>query len=170
MTMLISLLVAAAENNVIGRNNQLPWHLPNDLKYFKNMTWGMPVVMGRKTFESFHKPLKGRTNIVITRQPDWKQAGVIVARDISSALQAAASETDAKEVFVIGGGQIFQEILEKADRLYITRVHANVKGDVVFPPIPENEWKLLSSRDMDKDDQHEFAYSFQVWVRKEKRS
>src|SRR5688500_13260234 len=102
--MMISLLVAASENNVIGKNNQLPWNLPNDLKYIKNMTWGMPLVMGRKTFESFRKALKGRTNIVVTRQQDWQAEGVTVVKNLEDALKAAI-ETDAKEVFVIGGGE-----------------------------------------------------------------
>ena len=162
--MIISLLVAAAENNVIGKNNELPWNLPNDLKYFKNMTWAMPLVMGRKTFESFKKALKGRTNIVITRQEDWSAPDVVVAKDLEQALQFAA-ETDAKEVFVIGGGEIFRQIFNKADKIYITRVHADVSGDVFFPEIRESGWKMVSNRPMYKDSKHAYDYSFQVWER-----
>src|SRR5215207_9408244 len=111
--MIISFVVAASENNVIGVKNQLPWHLPNDLKFFKNTTWGMPVIMGRKTFESFGKPLAGRTNIIITRQEGWKVEGVIVTRSLDDALEAA-SATDAKEAFVIGGGEIFRQSIGMA--------------------------------------------------------
>jgi dihydrofolate reductase len=162
--MTISLLVAAAENNVIGKDNNLPWSLPNDLKYFKNMTWAMPLVMGRKTFESFKKALKGRTNIVITRQVDWSAADVLVAKDLDQAL-AFAADTDAKEVFVIGGGEIFRQVFNKADKIYITRVHADVNGDVFFPEIREGGWKMVSNRPMLKDSKHAYDYSFQVWER-----
>ena len=167
--MMISLLVAASENNVIGKNNELPWNLPNDLKYFKNMTWGMPLIMGRKTFESFRKALKGRTNIVVTRQQDWQAEGITVVKDIEGGLLAAA-ETDAKEVFVIGGGEIFKQIFPTADKIYITRVHANVNGDVYFPEINRNEWKMISNRSMEKDERHAYDYSFQVWERKRQQA
>jgi dihydrofolate reductase len=163
--MIISLLVAAAENNVIGRNNDLPWHLPNDLKYFKNTTWGMPLIMGRKTFESFRKALKGRTNIVITRQQDWKAEEVIVAKDLPEAM-SIAEETDAREVFVIGGGEVFRQVFKEAHKIYITRVHADVTGDVYFPEIKESEWRMISNRPMPKDSRHAFDYSFQIWERK----
>jgi dihydrofolate reductase len=162
--MLISLLVAAAENNVIGKENRLPWHLPKDLKYFKNITWGMPVMMGRKTFESFNKPLSGRRNIVITRQPDWTRQGVVVVKSLTAALDAS-SDTDAKEVFVIGGGEIFREIFPDAGRIYMTRVHAEVSGDVFFPEIDPDKWKLEKSMHMSKDDRHAFDFSFEQWER-----
>jgi dihydrofolate reductase len=161
--MLISLLVAAAENNVIGTDNRLPWHLPKDLKYFKNLTWGMPVVMGRKTFESFNKPLAGRRNIVITRQPDWKREGLVVVNNLPSALQAA-KDTDAREVFVIGGGEIFREILPQAGRIYLTRVHSLVNGDVYFPAL-NDDWKRIKSMQMYKDDKHAFDFTFEQWDR-----
>src|SRR5687768_9858936 len=106
--MLISLVVAVSENNVIGKDNQLLWHLPNDMKFFKNITWAMPVIMGRKTFESMGKPLKGRTNIVVTRKEGLKVEGVITANGLNEAIQAA-HETDAKEVFIIGGGEIYKQ-------------------------------------------------------------
>src|SRR5918993_5934110 len=114
--MVISFLLAASENNVIGKDNKLPWHLPNDLKYFKNLTWGMPVVMGRKTFESFGKPLGGRRNIVITRNTDWKVEGVEVANSIEKAVETA-KEGAVKEIFIIGGGEVFKTFLPNAHRI-----------------------------------------------------
>lgn len=136
--MTISLVVAASENNVIGKDNRLLWHLPNDMKFFKNTTWGMPVIMGRKTFESLGKPLTGRTNIVMTRHKDWTANGTRASANIEEALEAAA-ETDAKEVFVIGGGEIFKQVLSQASRVYLTRVHVKLEGDAFFPELPPAE-------------------------------
>ena len=164
---MISLIVAAAENNAIGKNNQLLWHLPNDLKFFKNTTWGMPVIMGRKTFEAVNKPLVGRFNIVITRQKGWTAEGVIVAADLTDALRKAA-ETNCKETFIIGGGEIYKQGIEIADKIYITRVHASLDGDTFFPVIDENKWKLPSNQDFGADEKHAFAYSFQAWQRIQK--
>lgn len=163
--MIISLVVAAAENNAIGKNNQLLWHLPNDLKFFKNITWGMPVVMGRKTFEAVNKPLPGRFNIVITRQADWKAAGTITATELNDAIKKAA-ETNCKETMIIGGGEIYKQSMAIADIIYITRVHANLEGDTFFPAIDEAQWELASNEDFEKDEKHQYAYSFQKWVRK----
>jgi len=163
--MIISLVVAAAENNVIGKDNRLLWHLPNDMKFFKNTTWGMPVIMGRKTFESLGKPLAGRPNIVMTRDQNWKADGTRVVSTLEEALQAAA-DTDAKEAFVIGGGEIFNQSLPLAHRVYLTRVHASPEGDTFFPELPADEWQLLSQLDFDADARHQYAYSFQVWQRK----
>ena len=126
--MILSLLVAAAENNVIGKDNKLPWHLPNDLKYFKNQTWGMPILMGRKTFESIGKPLPGRKNIVITRNTDWKSDGTLVVHSLDDAINLAEKD-GVKEIFVIGGAEIFNDAFDKAQRLYLTRVHADLEGD-----------------------------------------
>ena len=163
--MITSFVVAASENNVIGKNNQLPWSLPNDLKFFKNTTWAMPVIMGRKTFESTGKPLPGRTNIVITRKDDWKADGVITVHDMDEALKAAAG-TDAKEAFIIGGGEIFKDNIAGVDKIYITRVHTVVEGDAYFPEIDLTRWKLVSNLDFTADDRHKYAYSFQLWLRK----
>ncbi|MEJ7768346.1 MAG: dihydrofolate reductase [Chitinophagaceae bacterium] len=163
--MMISFVAAASQNNVIGKNNQLPWHLPNDLKFFKNTTWAMPVIMGRKTFESFRKMLTGRTNIVITSNKEWKEEGVTAVSSMDDALKAGA-ETDAKEVFIIGGGEIFKQTISLADRIYLTRVQTVVEGDVFFPEISEKEWRLVSNRDFDADEKHLYAYSFQLWERK----
>jgi len=163
--MIISLVVAASENNAIGKNNQLLWHLPNDLKFFKNTTCGMPVIMGRKTFESVNKPLPGRINIVITRQANWKVAGVIVAASLQDALQKAA-ETNCKEAFVIGGGEIYKWAFSIADKIVLTRVHAQIEGDTHFPEIKKAEWVLASNEDFIADEKHLYNYSFQIWEKK----
>ena len=161
--MIVSLIVAASTNNVIGRNNQLPWNLPTDMKYFKNTTWGMPVMMGRKTFESMGgKALAGRKNIIITRQTDWKANDVVVANSYDDAL-SVAKQTDCNEVFLIGGGELFKEVIGKADRIYMTRVHTVIEGDVFFPDIDPAKWKKVSHRDCFADDKHAFDFSFEVW-------
>jgi len=163
--MIISFIVAASENNVIGKDNKLPWCLPSDMKYFKNITWAMPVVMGRKTFESLGKPLKGRKNIVITRKTDWKPDGVEIVHSIDLAIIAAA-KMDAKEIFIIGGAEIFQSALPSADRIYLTRIHENFDGDAFFPELKQEECKLVSSRDCEADEKNAQAHSFQFWERK----
>jgi len=163
--MIITLLVAAAQNNAIGKNNQLLWSLPNDMKFFKNTTWGMAVIMGRKTYESVDKPLLGRFNIVITRQAGWKKEGVIVAKDMQDALQKAAG-TNCNEVFVIGGGEIYRWAIDIADKILITRVHASFDADTFFPEIDENKWQLTRNQDFEVDEKHKYAYSFQTWEKK----
>jgi dihydrofolate reductase len=163
--MTISLIVAAAENNVIGKDNKLPWTLPADMKYFKNITWAMPVVMGRKTFEALGKPLTGRTNIVITRNKDWSAEGVKTVKSIDEAIIAAAA-TDAKEIFVIGGGEIFKSVMSSADKIYLTRVHHSFEGDAFFPEINKKEWEVASNRDYTADEKNPYSLSFQVWQRK----
>lgn len=164
--MKLSQVVAASANNVIGKNNQLLWSLPNDMKFFKNTTWGMPVIMGRKTFESLGKPLAGRTNIILTRRQQWQPQGVRVAHDIEAAM-AAAAETDAKEAFIIGGGDIYRQTLPVTNRVYLTRVHTVIDGDTYYPVINEKDWQLLSRLDFSADEKHAYAYSFEIWQRKE---
>jgi len=166
--MIISLIVAATTNNVIGKDNRLLWHLPNDMKFFKNTTWGMPVIMGRKTFEALAgEPLPGRFNFVITRQKEWRpqREKVQVAHDLGSALRLAEG-TDCKEAFVIGGGQIYAEAMPIADRIYMTRIHTVLEGDTYFPVIDEKDWRMISTHDFQPDDKHAYAYSFQLWQRK----
>jgi len=163
--MIISLVVAAADNNAIGKDQKLLWCLPNDMKFFKNVTWGMVVIMGRKTLEALGKPLKGRKNIVITRQ-SLNTDGAVIVKSLEEAL-SAAKEMDVKEVMVIGGGEIYKLALPKANRIYITRVHAKPEdADTFFPEFSEKEWKLVSKKDYDADSKHEYAYSFQLWERK----
>ena len=162
--MIISHLVAAAENNVIGKDNQIPWHLPNDLKFFKNKTWGMPVVMGRNTYESLDKPLPGRINVVITGNHDWEREGVLVAHSIDEAIKKAC-DTDCKEVFIIGGGEIFKQSMDMADKIYLTRVHAKITGNTFYPFFDESKWVLTSEDPQPADDKHAYAYNFQIWER-----
>lgn len=160
--MIVSLIAAASTNNVIGKNNQLPWHLPVDMKFFKNTTWGMPMIMGRKTFESNgYKPLPGRINIIITRRKDLKAEGVVIVNNWNDAL-FVAKDAECKEVFVIGGGEIFKEVINKADRIYMTRVHTLIDGDAFFPEIDEKKWQLISQRDCFADEKHKYNYSFQL--------
>jgi len=160
----LSFVVAASENNVIGNQGKLPWSLPNDLKFFKNKTWGMPVIMGRKTFESFKKMLAGRFNVVITRQSDYKIEGASVVPDLEAAIRKAA-EADTTEGFIIGGGEIFRDSIDKVDRIYITRVHAEFEGDAFFPEIDPDKFRLIANEDLMPDEKHKYAYSFQTWER-----
>jgi dihydrofolate reductase len=162
--MILSLLVAADEGNLIGKNNQLPWVLPSDLKYFKNQTWGMPLIMGRKTFESLGKPLPGRQSIVITRNKDWKFEDVFVVHSVEEAIEKAGG-LGAKEVFVIGGAEIFKTVFPIANRIYITRIHHRFEGDAWFPAIPENEWKKTSSRFIAADEKNAWDHTFEIWER-----
>ena len=166
--MIISFIVAVSENNVIGKDNKLPWTLPTDMKYFKNITWAIPVIMGRKSFESLGKPLPGRKNIVITRNKDWKAEGTEVVHSIDQAI-ISATKLDVKEIFVIGGAEIFQSALPSADRIYLTRVHGKFDGDAFFPEIKQEEWKLVSNRDCDADEKNPYALSFQVWERRKNK-
>jgi dihydrofolate reductase len=168
--MTISLVVAATENNVIGKDNQLLWHLPNDLKFFKNTTWGMPVIMGRKTFESLNrKPLNGRFNIIITSHKDLAatEGEIRIASSTDESIKLA-EQTDCKEAFVIGGGEIFKTFMPSADKIFMTRVHTSLEGDTFFPTIDEKEWKLKSNIDFEADEKHKYPYSFQVWERSSK--
>jgi len=148
--MKLAIIVAAAKNGVIGRNNQLPWHLPQDLKYFKAVTLGKPVIMGRKTYESIGKPLPGRTNIVITRNKDWVTAeGVVVTNSFEQALLEAQKVQSSgsgfiDEVMVIGGAEIYRSALLFADRVYLTRVDVEPEGDAFFDALDQAEWGLES--------------------------
>ena len=167
--MIISLVAAASENNVIGKDNQLLWSLPNDTRFFKNTTWAMPVIMGSKTFASLNnKPLAGRFNIVVTRHPEAIRAANGAVRTAGSLLEAVetAKEADTKEVFIIGGGQVYKEALPMAHKIVLTRVHTTIEGDAFFPAFSESEWKLSSKMDFPADEKHAYAYSFEVWVRK----
>jgi dihydrofolate reductase len=161
---IVSLLVAADENNTIGKDNKLPWHLPDDLKYFKNQTWGLPILMGRKTFDSIGKPLPGRKSIVITRNADWQHPGIEVAHTINEAI-FRAEHYDVKEIFVIGGAEIFRSAYISAQRIYLTRIHHKFEGDVFFPEINSLEWGLVQSRFCKANGKNPYAHTFQVWER-----
>lgn len=154
---LVSLVVAAAQNNVIGRGNDLPWHLPDDLKRFKAVTLGKPIIMGRKTYASIGRPLPGRTNIVISRQTQFAAEGCTTVTSLEEALAAAG---DTSEAMVIGGAEIFRQALPRADQLYLTRVHADVPGDTFFPDLVLDDWIELGSEYHPADDRHAFAFTF----------
>lgn len=160
----ISFVVAVASNQGIGREGKLPWHLPNDLKHFKNITWAMPVIMGRKTFESMGKALPGRKNIVITRQQGFKAPDAVVVRSVEDAL-FVAGETDALEVMVIGGGEIYRTLFDKARRIYLTRVEAEPEADTFFPEIDTSRWYLESRIRHEADEKNAYAHSFETWRR-----
>ena len=157
--------MAATDKGVIGKDNQLLWHLPNDLKFFKNTTWGMPVIMGRKTFESMGKPLKGRTNIIVTSQQGWTAEEAVVVNNLEQALAAAAA-TDALEVFIIGGGEVYRQCLAFTHRVHLTRIHAQLDGDTFFPALSASDWQLHSRLDFPTDEKHAYSYSFEIWDRK----
>lgn len=159
--MRLSLIVATANNRVIGRENKMPWHLPNDLKYFKRVTMGKTVIMGRKTYDSIGRPLPGRSNIVVTRQADWQPDGVKVVHSLAEGISYAESLLrDAEEVIVIGGAQIYRAALPQAQRLYLTEIHADFEGDTFFPEISPGEWREVD-REMhfaDSVNPHDHAF------------
>ena len=161
--MIFSAIAAMARNRVIGQDNGLPWRLPGDLKFFKATTLGKPVVMGRKTFQSIGKPLPGRPNIVVTRDPGFKAEGVHIARDIDTALDLAgrlARETGAGEVMVIGGAEIYAQALPRLDRLYLTEIDAEIDGDAHFPAIEPGVWREAARTNPVLDEASGLSYSF----------
>ena len=160
--MRISLIVAMSERRVIGRGGQLPWHMSADLKRFKRLTMGHPILMGRRTFESIGRLLPGRTTVIITRQRDYHVPGALVAHDLDEALQAASGDD---EVFVIGGAEIYRLALPRITRIYATTVHADVEGDVYFPELPAENWALLEDARFPADDKNPYDYSFRVYDR-----
>jgi len=160
--MTISLIVAVATNGVIGSDGDLPWHLPDDLRNFKRLTTGKPIIMGRKTFESIGRALPGRRNIVITRDSGYVAADCEVVTSPQEAIELVST---ADEVMVIGGGQIYAGFLPLADRVYLTRVHADVAGDATFPAFGDDEWRLAASAGHEVDAEHCYAFDFLVFER-----
>ena len=165
----VALIVAMAENACIGINNQLPWYLPEDLKYFKHTTMGKPIIMGRKTYESIGKPLPGRTNIVISRSKDLAlPEGVKLVESIEAAIELAESVAfidGADEVMVIGGAQIYSAAFAQANKLYLTKVHAEVEGDAFFQGFNEQEWQLQSEISYEPSGSNPYAYTFCQYTR-----
>jgi dihydrofolate reductase len=155
---MIALVVAVAENGVIGRDNQLIWRLPNDLKHFKNITLGHPIIMGRRTYEAIGRPLPGRTNIVVTRQPDWQAEGTETTYSVPEALELA--QTYDENIFVIGGAEIYRQSLSAVDTVYLTEVHHSFEGDVTFPDLNKTEWREETRERHEPDEKHDYAYSF----------
>lgn len=161
----LAIIVAQAKNRVIGINNKLPWHLPEDLRYFKQVTMGKPIIMGRNTYESIGRPLPGRTNIVISRQPDYSPAGVKVVASLELAIELAESIAlidGAQEAMVIGGAQIYAQALDRADRLYLTEVDAEIEGDAWFPEFSRDKWAEVGREDFQAEGPNPYNYSFIV--------
>lgn len=163
--MKISIIVAMASNRVIGLNNKMPWHLPADLKRFRKITMGSPILMGRKTFESIGRPLPGRTNIIISRNPAYKQDGCLVINDLETAIKTGCQM--AGEIFIIGGSDLYQALLPVADTLYITKIDKNFEGNTFFPEINPADWLEMEREDIRNDTEAGFDYSFIRLRRKE---
>ena len=160
--MTVSIIVAMAENGVIGRDMDLPWHISADLKRFKALTMGHHIVMGRKTFESIGRLLPGRTTVIVTRQSDYQVDGAVIVNSLEAA-QAAA--TDDSELFIIGGGQVYEIALPLADRLHVTRVHTEVDGDTSFPAIDWDQWELVSAERHGADEKNDYDFTFESYQR-----
>jgi len=161
---LVSQIVAMARDGVIGRDNAMPWHLPDDLKRFKSLTMGKPMLMGRKTFDSIGKPLPGRTSVVMTRDPAWQAPpGVIVVRSLDEAFRKVGS---VPELAVIGGAEIFRLTLPITDRIHLTRIHANIPGDIVFPPLDVSEWRETERVEHPVDTRHAHTMTFSTLERR----
>lgn len=159
----LSIIAAVAANGVIGRANGLPWRLAGDLKFFKATTLGHHMIMGRRTFDSVGKPLPGRTTVVVTRDPAFGAPEVIVVASVEDALKVAANDD---EPFICGGAEIYRQTIHRADRMYITQIHADVEGDTYFPEFDDvNEWKLVDREDFEADEKNDYAYSFLTYDR-----
>ncbi len=161
-----SIIVAQSTNRVIGKNNQLPWHLPADLAHFKKTTYNHPIIMGRATYQSIGRPLPKRTNIILTRNTTYNApTSCKIAHNLDQAL-SHAKQTQAKEVFIIGGAQIYAQTLPIADTLYLTQVHTTIEGDTFFPPIDPTQWKQISKKNHPADSTNPYAYTFIKYLRK----
>lgn len=160
----ITLIAAASENDALGKDNDLVWHLPDDFKRFKKLTTGHHIIMGRKTFETFPEPLPNRIHVVITRDKTYKKFGAIVVHSIKEALELAKQDD---QPFIIGGGEIYKQGLEYADKIELTRVHSEFSADTFFPHIDESKWELIKEEHHPKDDKHEFAFTYLTYIRKD---
>jgi len=160
---MIVMIAAASENNVLGKDNQLVWHLPDDFKRFKQLTTGHYIIMGRKTFESFPKLLPNRTHVIITRQKDYHPEDCIVVNSIQKAIETVPHNEDA---FIIGGGEIYNLSMPLTNKIELTRVHTHIEGDAFFPEIDQTVWELESSEFHPKDDKHSFDFTYETFVKK----
>lgn len=160
---MISLVVAMGENNEIGRDNELLWHLPKDLKHFKEITTGHPVIMGRKTYESIGKALPNRTNIVVSSKSDWFEEGILIVGNLKEAIKFAKKIDE--QIYVIGGGSIYKQTIDIADELVVTRVHATLKADTYFPKIDETFFRKTDEVCVEADDKNKYNFCFQTWER-----
>ena len=161
---MISIIVAVSTNNVIGAHGKLPWRLSDDLKRFKRLTMGKAIVMGRLTWESIGRPLPGRRNIVLTRQTAFMPEGCDV---VASAAEALAAAADSEEIMIIGGSQVYELFFPQASRLYVTRVHAEIEGDVFFPEIDEGAWRLIDSEAHEANDSNQYAFDLKIYERRD---
>jgi dihydrofolate reductase len=162
---IVSLIVAADESGGIGKNNQLPWHLPSDLKRFKNLTMGHYIVMGRKTYETIGKPLPGRVMVVVTHQKDFFPEGCLIVNSLVDAIKLAENDHET-EVFIIGGGEIFSQAISRADKIYFTAVHIKTNADVSFPKIDPNQWERIVIEALPQNDEDEYETDFNIYIRK----
>jgi dihydrofolate reductase len=160
---MITIIAAAGLNNELGKDNDLVWHLPDDFKRFKQLTTGHYIIMGRKTFESFPKPLPNRTHLVITRNKTYKKEGAVVVHSLDAALIKATSDP---QPFIIGGGEIYKMGMEVADKVELTRVHGTFEADTFFPEIDATQWELISEVQHEKDERHNHAFTYETWTRK----
>ena len=157
------MIAAAAENNALGKENDLVWHLPDDFKRFKKLTTGHHIIMGRKTFESFPQPLPNRTHIIITRNKDYKAEGAVVVHSLERAIEIAKGDS---QPFIIGGGEIYKLALPYSDNIELTRVHSDFKADTFFPEIDEKEWKLVNEEFHPTDENHKYAFTYLTYERR----
>ncbi|MBL0565153.1 type 3 dihydrofolate reductase [Aeromonas veronii] len=160
--MKISMIAAMAHDRVIGKDNQMPWHLPADLAHFKRVTLGKPVLMGRKTFESIGRPLPGRRNLVISRNPGYQAEGIEVVGSVEAALALLAGSS-VEELMVIGGGHLYAEMLPSADCLYLTQIDLAVEGDTRFPAFDDGQWQRIECESHPADEKNPHPYSFEIW-------
>ncbi|MGR9087161.1 MAG: dihydrofolate reductase [Gammaproteobacteria bacterium] len=165
--MKISIIAAMASNRVIGLNTKMPWHLPADLKRFRKITMGSPILMGRKTFESIGRPLPGRTNIIVSRNPEYRREGCLVLNDLETAIKTGCRM--AREIFVIGGSDLYESVLPRAHTLYLTKIRKDFQGDTFFPDIDPGNWFETENEVIEDDPDVDFVYSFTTWVRRDRR-
>lgn len=160
---MITVIAAVAENNALGKENQLLWHLPDDFKRFKTLTSGHYIIMGRKTFESFPKPLPNRTHVIISRQANYQPEGCLVVNSLEQAIEACPKT---EEVFIIGGGEIYRQSIALADKLDLTKVHHSFDADTFFPEVDLSQWQLIFEEFHPKDERHEYDFTFETYLRK----
>jgi dihydrofolate reductase len=162
---MIAIVVAVAENNVIGKDNQLIWHLPADLRHFKQKTMGHPMIMGRKTFEAIGKPLPGRTTILVTRQHDFQAEGCLVVHSMKEAVDKGMA-LDKEQISIVGGAEIYKQAMPFVDTIYLTRVHHTFEGDTYFPELQDKDWEQVSAEHHQPDEKNKYSYTFQELRRK----
>lgn len=159
---MLSIIAAVSQNNVIGKDNKLIWHLPADMQFFKQTTMGHTLIMGRKTFESFGKPLPGRKSIVVTRQKDWNFNGVTAVNSLQAAIDTAPKN---EEVFIIGGSEVYKQAMPLCNKMYLTVIHHDFKGDAFFPEVDFSEWKLVKDDYNQSDEKNHYCYSFRTYIK-----